>query len=72
MTGSYSYTSPEGVPVQVSYVADEFGFRADSSTNSLPVGPAPPPHSVAQVRAAQEEFARKGQVFKSPYTKDSK
>ncbi|XP_045513527.1 endocuticle structural glycoprotein SgAbd-2-like [Pieris brassicae] len=25
--GSYAYTSPEGTPIQVSYVADENGFR---------------------------------------------
>ncbi|KAF5299955.1 hypothetical protein FQA39_LY11328 [Lamprigera yunnana] len=26
--GSYSYTAPDGTPVSVNYVADEFGFRA--------------------------------------------
>ncbi|XP_011644047.1 uncharacterized protein LOC105431514 [Pogonomyrmex barbatus] len=26
--GSYSYTSPEGIPVSVNYVADENGYRA--------------------------------------------
>ncbi|XP_022920142.1 endocuticle structural glycoprotein SgAbd-8-like [Onthophagus taurus] len=25
--GSFSYTSPEGVPVQITYVADENGFQ---------------------------------------------
>ncbi|KAK4879338.1 hypothetical protein RN001_007484 [Aquatica leii] len=28
VTGSYSYTAPDGTPVSVNYVADEFGFRA--------------------------------------------
>ncbi|KAF5283347.1 hypothetical protein FQR65_LT13896 [Abscondita terminalis] len=28
VTGSYSYTAPDGTPVSVTYVADEFGFRA--------------------------------------------
>ncbi|KAJ8920794.1 hypothetical protein NQ315_004935 [Exocentrus adspersus] len=27
VSGSYQYTSPEGLPVQVSYVADENGFH---------------------------------------------
>ncbi|CAG4937424.1 unnamed protein product [Colias eurytheme] len=27
LEGSYAYTSPEGIPIQVSYVADENGFR---------------------------------------------
>ncbi|CAG2058720.1 unnamed protein product [Timema podura] len=29
--GSYSYVSPEGIPVSVSYIADEKGFRATGS-----------------------------------------
>nr|CAD7440957.1 unnamed protein product [Timema bartmani] len=29
--GSYSYISPEGIPVSVSYIADEKGFRATGS-----------------------------------------
>ncbi|KAL0118338.1 hypothetical protein PUN28_009169 [Cardiocondyla obscurior] len=49
--GSYSYKSPEGIPVSVHYVADENGYRAGfrlgaaaagTSTGSLirPVGPS--------------------------------
>lgn len=30
--GSYSYVSPEGIPIQVSYTADEYGFHP-SGTN---------------------------------------
>lgn len=36
--GQFSYTSPEGIPIKVTYIADENGFR--------PVGdhlPTPPP-----------------------------
>nr|CAD7433147.1 unnamed protein product [Timema monikensis] len=29
--GFYSYVSPEGIPVSVSYIADEKGFRANGS-----------------------------------------
>jgi hypothetical protein len=38
--GSFSYTSPEGNPIQLTYVADEFGFRPEGS--HLPVAPAVP------------------------------
>ncbi|XP_023710693.1 endocuticle structural glycoprotein SgAbd-8-like [Cryptotermes secundus] len=40
--GSFSYTSPEGNPIRVTYVADELGFRPEGS--HLPVAPevAPP------------------------------
>ncbi|KAI8428863.1 hypothetical protein MSG28_007506 [Choristoneura fumiferana] len=46
--GSFSYTSPEGVPISLTYVADENGFR--------PVGnhlPTPPPIPEAIARALQ-------------------
>lgn len=36
--GSYSYTSPEGQLIEVRYIADELGFRAEG--NHLP---KPPP-----------------------------
>ncbi|KAJ8954443.1 hypothetical protein NQ318_011119 [Aromia moschata] len=35
--GSYRYTSPEGVPVQVQYVANENGYQPAS--NVLPTSP---------------------------------
>ncbi|XP_066143728.1 larval cuticle protein LCP-22-like isoform X2 [Euwallacea fornicatus] len=38
--GDFGYTSPEGVPVVVKYVADENGFQP--SSNLLPVGPEIP------------------------------
>ncbi|KAJ2946982.1 hypothetical protein O0L34_g16327 [Tuta absoluta] len=38
--GSYSYTGPEGEPVQVNYVADENGYQPQSA--SIPVGPEVP------------------------------
>ncbi|XP_030388383.1 larval cuticle protein III/IV-like [Scaptodrosophila lebanonensis] len=46
--GQYSFTSPEGVPVQISYVADENGY--------VPTGdqlPVPPPIPEAILRAIE-------------------
>ncbi|KAL1452081.1 hypothetical protein WDU94_006395 [Cyamophila willieti] len=42
-TGSYAYTAPDGTPISVSYIADEFGFRV--SGNHLPVAPVAPSSS---------------------------
>ncbi|XP_071442439.1 endocuticle structural glycoprotein SgAbd-8-like [Hetaerina americana] len=39
--GGFAYTSPEGIPIQVRYVADENGFRAEGA--HLPVPPPIPP-----------------------------
>ncbi|KAJ0179905.1 hypothetical protein K1T71_004496 [Dendrolimus kikuchii] len=39
--GSFSYTSPEGVPVSLRYIADENGFQPESS--ALPTPPPLPP-----------------------------
>ncbi|XP_076269447.1 larval cuticle protein LCP-22-like [Rhynchophorus ferrugineus] len=44
--GSYRYTSPEGRPIVVSYVADQNGFRPISSAL-----PTPPPVPAAILRA---------------------
>lgn len=39
--GSFNYVSPEGQPIQISYVADQFGYRAAGS--AIPVAPEIPP-----------------------------
>lgn len=39
--GSYSYTSPEGKQVSISYIADENGFRAVG--DAIPTPPPLPP-----------------------------
>ncbi|KAL4706520.1 hypothetical protein ACJJTC_015718 [Scirpophaga incertulas] len=43
--GQYQYISPEGVPVQLSYVADEYGYQPKGDI--LPVGP-PVPVAIAR------------------------
>lgn len=46
--GSFSYISPEGVPVQVVYTADEYGFHPQSD-----LLPTPPPIPEAILRSIQ-------------------
>ncbi|XP_026328413.1 endocuticle structural glycoprotein SgAbd-2-like [Hyposmocoma kahamanoa] len=46
--GSFSYTSPEGIPITLSYIADEYGFRAEGAHL-----PTPPPIPEAIARALQ-------------------
>ncbi|XP_064101038.1 uncharacterized protein LOC135211723 [Macrobrachium nipponense] len=55
--GSYSYISPEGLPFEVRYVADEFGFRAEG--DHLPTPPPAPLHALQQIQAAEDAFLRK-------------
>lgn len=46
--GSFAYTSPEGVPIQTQYAADENGFRAVG--NAIPT---PPPIPEAILRSLE-------------------
>ncbi|CAH0407736.1 unnamed protein product [Chilo suppressalis] len=46
--GNFAYTSPEGIPISVSYIADENGFRAEGAHL-----PTPPPIPEAIARALQ-------------------
>ncbi|XP_055610531.1 cuticle protein CP14.6-like [Uranotaenia lowii] len=46
--GSYSYVDPHGVPVSVSYIADENGFQVKGS--HIPV-PPPLPHELVEAYA---------------------
>ncbi|XP_071516406.1 cuticle protein AMP1A-like [Panulirus ornatus] len=53
-SGYFSYTSPEGVPVHVKFVADANGFQPESDL--LPVAPAFP-HPIPQFVLDQIAFA---------------
>ncbi|XP_050700816.1 cuticle protein AMP1A-like isoform X22 [Eriocheir sinensis] len=61
-SGVYSYTAPDGTPVEVKFVADANGYQPQSDL--LPVAPAvPPPHppvglAPIAVAAAAEDAAR--------------
>ncbi|XP_017070726.1 pupal cuticle protein Edg-78E [Drosophila eugracilis] len=50
--GAYSYTSPEGIPVQVVYTADENGFHPQSDL--LPTPPPIPQEILDSIRFIQE------------------
>lgn len=55
--GSFQYTSPEGVPVSISYTADENGFQASGD-----LIPTPPPIPDAILRSIQYNEANAGQA----------
>ncbi|XP_050720487.1 cuticle protein AM1159-like [Eriocheir sinensis] len=52
MAGSYRYTLDDGSVVEVTFVADENGYRAES-----PVIPAQPAHVAELLRIAEEQRA---------------
>lgn len=59
--GSYSYTSSDGVPVQVTYIADENGFQPQG--NLIPT-PHPIPEAILrslEYNAAHPEPETRGQ-----------
>lgn len=59
VSGSFSYTSPEGKPIQLSYVADKDGFRA--AGDHLPEAPETPdvPEYLAEAyRDAHDRLAQ--------------
>ncbi|XP_044266475.1 endocuticle structural glycoprotein SgAbd-8-like [Tribolium madens] len=47
--GSFQYTAPDGTPIVLQYVANEYGFQPQGA--HLPVAPTPPPIPPAIQRA---------------------
>lgn len=50
--GSYSWISPEGEDVGISYIADDYGYRA--SGRSIPTPPPIPEHIIKALRYIAE------------------
>ncbi|XP_027218964.2 endocuticle structural glycoprotein SgAbd-2-like [Penaeus vannamei] len=74
MSGSYSFTLPDGQRFELRYVADENGFQPDSAF--LPVAPAfphpIPAHALEQIeRARQEDAGRLRQGSSQGYSAPS-
>ncbi|XP_042858537.1 endocuticle structural glycoprotein SgAbd-2-like [Penaeus japonicus] len=75
MSGSYSFTLPDGQLFELRYVADENGFQPQSAF--LPVAPAfphpIPAHALEQIeRARQEDAARSRQGPSQGYSAPSR
>ncbi|XP_018574122.1 endocuticle structural glycoprotein SgAbd-2-like [Anoplophora glabripennis] len=60
--GSYSYTASDGTPITVTYIADEFGFRAEGAHL-----PTPPPIP----EAIQQSLALIAQAQKQPQSQNT-
>ncbi|KAF2365405.1 Insect cuticle protein [Trinorchestia longiramus] len=69
VSGRFSYLSPEGEPIDISYIADENGFQAFG--DALPTPPPMPPHAVAQLRAAEEAFLEQDLPARAPTAVES-
>nr|XP_027218478.1 cuticle protein AM1159-like [Penaeus vannamei] len=64
MQGSYRFPLDDGTFAEVRFVADEFGFRAESPSSPPPT-PSPPTPS-SQIRVAEEQ--RRSRNFSSEVT----
>jgi len=64
-TGSFSYTSPEGIPISLTYVADENGFRAEGAHLPKPVE-MPAEHAEAHREALLRLSAAYGSSYEAP------
>lgn len=57
-SGSFSYTSPEGIPISLNYIADENGYRPQGDHLPLPVEKLP-----EVLQAEQEHFATQREIL---------
>ncbi|XP_063590458.1 cuticle protein AMP1B-like [Penaeus indicus] len=55
MQGGWSFTFPDGSPADVTFVADDAGYRVESDL--LPTPPPLPAHAIAQIEKARREGA---------------
>ncbi|XP_037784667.1 cuticle protein AM1199-like [Penaeus monodon] len=55
MQGGWSFTFPDGSPADVSFVADDAGYRVESDL--LPTPHPLPAHAIAQIEKARREDA---------------
>ncbi|XP_069989622.1 cuticle protein AM1199-like [Penaeus vannamei] len=55
MQGGWSFTFPDGSPADVTFVADDAGFRVESDL--LPTPHPLPAHAIAQIEKARREDA---------------
>ncbi|XP_050720574.1 cuticle protein AM1239-like [Eriocheir sinensis] len=60
MQGAYSFTLPDGSRLELTFVADEGGYRPESS--ALPVAPPVPAH-VLETLALVDELVRQGATW---------
>ncbi|KAK8377501.1 hypothetical protein O3P69_013853 [Scylla paramamosain] len=60
MQGSYRFPLPDGTFAEVTFIADEGGFRPQSPL--LPTPHPLPAHAIEQIRIAEEQRAR-GEIF---------
>ncbi|GBP30858.1 Larval cuticle protein LCP-17 [Eumeta japonica] len=60
--GSSQYTSPEGVPVQLTYTADENGFQPQGAHLPTPPAPEPIPDYILRALKYIEEHPPKPEV----------
>ncbi|XP_047476024.1 cuticle protein AM1239-like [Penaeus chinensis] len=55
MQGGWSFTFPDGSPADVTFVADDAGYRVESDL--LPTPPPLPAHAIAQIEKTRREDA---------------
>lgn len=74
--GSYSYTSPEGMPIKVNYIADENGFQVldsdddDEMMMKMPPQTKQPPTMMMTTTTRPSSAENNGNTQKNPYVNE--